>query len=208
MSSREVTIVWAQPFARATSAFSSVLTVPIMVTPRARAHWQAIEADAAGGGVVQDRLAALERIDLAEQVLRRHALHHQRRGGAVGHARGQRDQHVGRHDADVGVRALRAEQVADAVAGADVGDAGADRFDDADGVAAEPVRQRHRIAAGAEVDVDEVDGDVAVAHARLAGAGLADVDRLELEHLGAAGLAESNRLGHDLSLVFKPTARR
>ena len=35
------------------------------------------QADAAGGGVVQDRLAALERIDLAEQVLRRHALHDQ-----------------------------------------------------------------------------------------------------------------------------------
>ena len=37
------------------------------------------QADAAGGRVVQDGLAALERIDLAEQVLRRHALHHQRR---------------------------------------------------------------------------------------------------------------------------------
>ena len=41
------------------------------------------QADAAGGRVVEDGLAALERIDLAEQVLRRHALHHQRRGGAV-----------------------------------------------------------------------------------------------------------------------------
>ena len=37
-----MTIVCAQPFAFAISAFSSVLTVPIIVTPIARAHWQAI----------------------------------------------------------------------------------------------------------------------------------------------------------------------
>ena len=41
MSSRPDTIVCVQPFARAISAFSSVLTVPIIVTPSARAHWQA-----------------------------------------------------------------------------------------------------------------------------------------------------------------------
>ncbi len=35
-------MVCAQPWARAISAFSSVLTVPIIVTPSARAHWQAI----------------------------------------------------------------------------------------------------------------------------------------------------------------------
>ena len=37
-----VTMVCAQPCARATSALLSVLTVPIIVTPIARAHWQAI----------------------------------------------------------------------------------------------------------------------------------------------------------------------
>ena len=42
MSSRGVTIVCAQPFALAISAFSSELTTPIIVTPIARAHWQAI----------------------------------------------------------------------------------------------------------------------------------------------------------------------
>ena len=35
-------MVWVQPLALAMAAFSSVLTVPIMVTPIARAHWQAI----------------------------------------------------------------------------------------------------------------------------------------------------------------------
>jgi hypothetical protein len=35
-------MVWVQPLAFAISAFASVETVPIMVTPSARAHWQAI----------------------------------------------------------------------------------------------------------------------------------------------------------------------
>ncbi|MNW17477.1 hypothetical protein D3C71_2188920 [compost metagenome] len=35
-------MVWVQPLALATAAFSSVLTVPIIVTPMARAHWQAM----------------------------------------------------------------------------------------------------------------------------------------------------------------------
>ncbi len=36
------TIVWAQPYSRASSALASDPTVPIIVTPSARAHWQAI----------------------------------------------------------------------------------------------------------------------------------------------------------------------
>jgi hypothetical protein len=158
------------------------------------------QADAARGGVVQDRLAALERVDLAKQVLRGQALHHQRRGDPVGDAVGKRDQELGRNQPHVGIRALGAEQVADPVAGTDVGDAVADRLDDADGIAAEPVGQRQRIAAGAKVDVDEVDRHVAVAHARLARARCADLDGLQLEHLGAAGLVETNGLGHGVIL--------
>jgi hypothetical protein len=42
MLSRDVTIVCAHLFALATAAFSSVLTAPIISTPSARAHWQAI----------------------------------------------------------------------------------------------------------------------------------------------------------------------
>ena len=137
-----VTMVCAQPLARATAAFSSVLTVPIIVTPMRARPLAGHQADTAGRGVVQDRLAALQREDLAEQVLRRHALHHQRRGAAVANAVGQRDQHLGRHHAHVGVRALRPEQVADAVADLDVGDALADRLDHADRVTAQPVGQR------------------------------------------------------------------
>ena len=55
---------------------------------------------------------------------------------------------------------------------------GAHGFDHADRVGTEAIRQRQRVAAGAEVDVDEVDRDAGVAHARLTGTGLADLDRL------------------------------
>ncbi len=164
-------MTWAQPLARATSAFSSV---------RDRAdHGDAERARVAGDEPDaarrrhdrKDRLAALERIDLPEQVLRGHALHHQRRRGQIPDAIRDRDQHVGRHHPDIGIGALRPEQIADAVARADVGDPGADRLDDAHGIGAEPARQRHRIAAGPEIDVDEVDRDIGVAHARLPGSG-------------------------------------
>ena len=109
---------------------------------------------------------------------------------------GNRDQNVGRHHAHVGIGALRSEQVADAVADLDVGHARADRLDHADGVGAEPVRQRQRITSGAEVDVDEVHGDVAVAHARLAGPGIADVDLFEAKYLGTADAIETDGSGH------------
>ena len=166
------------------------------------------QPDAAGGGVVEDRLAALQRMDLPEQVLGGHALHHQRAGGAVLDAVGDRDQHVGRHHAHLGIGALRPEQVADPVAGTDVGDAGPDRLDDADGVGAEAVRQRHRVAAGAEVDVDEVDRDVGVPDPRLSRPGLADLDLLEPEHFRPAELVDANGVGHGVSLPGRRAVRR
>jgi hypothetical protein len=59
------------------AAGPDALTVPIIVTPMARAPLAGDQADATCGRVVEDGLATLERIDLAEQVLHRHALHHQ-----------------------------------------------------------------------------------------------------------------------------------
>ena len=109
---------------------------------------------------------------------------------------GNRDQYVGRHDAHVGIGALRSEQIADAVADLDVGHAGANRLDHADGVGAEPVRQRQRITSGAEVNVDEVHGDVAVAHARLAGPRIADVDLFDAKHFGTADAIQTDGSCH------------
>jgi len=39
-----------------------------------------------------------------------------------------------------------------------------------------------------------------MAHARLTGTGIADVDSLQREHFGSAGAVESNGVGHDGSL--------
>ncbi len=57
------------------------------------------EADAAGGGMEQDRLASREPTRLPKQVLDRESLQHQRCGRAVGNAIGQLDQAVRRHHA-------------------------------------------------------------------------------------------------------------
>ncbi|MNS76740.1 hypothetical protein D3C72_1102960 [compost metagenome] len=157
------------------------------------------EAHATGGCVVQDRLATLQWIDLAEQVLRRHALHHQCGSGAIGDAIGQRNEHVRRHHAHLRIRTLRPDEVAHAITHTDVGHARPHGLDHAHGIGTEPVGQRQRIAPGTEIDVDEVDGDEAVAHARLARAGLADLDVFELEHVGAAGLVEADGLVHGAS---------
>ena len=71
-----------------------------------------------------------------------------------------------------------------------------------------PLGSGMRIAPGAEIDVDEVHRDIGVAHARLAGAGLADLDGLELQHFGAAGFVEADGLGHELFLAESFTMRR
>jgi hypothetical protein len=47
--------------------------------------------------------------------------------------------------------------------------------------------------ASAEINVDEVHGHERVPHARLAGARIADLDRLKLEHLRAASFMKSDR---------------
>ena len=52
------------------------------------------------------------------------------------------------------------------------------------------------IEAAAEVGVGEVQADGAVADADLARAGIADLDLLEVQDLGAARLVEANCLGH------------
>ena len=68
--------------------------------------------------------------------------------------------------------------------------------DHAHRIGAQPVGQGHRVAAGAEVDVDEVDGDIGVPHAGLAGTGLAGFDFFEAQDFRTAGLGETNCMGH------------
>src|SRR6185312_2784649 len=89
--------------------------------------------------------------------------------------------------------------VGDAVARREVLDALAHRLDHAGALAARRQRQRVRVQARALVDVDEVDAAGVVAHAHLAGAGLAHRDIDEAQHVGAAEFADLDRLAHGSS---------
>ena len=89
------------------------------------------QADAAGRGVEQDGVAGLDLIGLADQVLRRQALQHHRRGGLVVDAVGQLQQAVGRDQPRFGIGAERRRAIGDAIAGLQVGDPGADFLDHA-----------------------------------------------------------------------------
>ena len=163
-------MTWSQPWARATSAFASVDTVPMTVRPSSFAHCETIRPDAAGRGVQQDRVARAQRPDAAHQVRRRESAHRHRRRRLAGDLRRQLDQRRRRDDPLGAVRAERVEEagVGHAVAGRDVGHAVADRLDDAGRFDAHAVRQRNRIEPGAEVRVGEIEADRDVAKPRLA----------------------------------------
>ena len=166
------------------------------------------EADPAGGGVDQDGLARLHHMGAADQVPRGHALEHHRRGLLVGDAVGHRHQPVGRHHPRLGIGAERPAGIGDAVAGLEAADAGPDLLDDAGALAAEAARQRHRVEAAALIGVDVVEADRGVPEPHLAGAGLADLDLLPVQHLGAAGLLETDRLHHGLGSSAKSVGRK
>ena len=79
----------------------------------------------------------------------------------------------------------------------------ANRFDHARGLDAKARRQGRRIEARAEIGVREIQADGHVPNANLAGAGIADLYRLEAKHLGATGLVEPHRSLH-LGLPGQP----
>src|SRR6516164_5669022 len=146
--------------------------------------------------VVKDRFATFKRVNLSEQILRRHPLHHQGRCSAVRDTVRQGNQYVRRHDTDVRVGALRPQQVADTVTYPNVGHPRTHGLDHTDRIRAQAVRQGQRVAAGAKIDVDEVYGDVRVPHARLARPWLAYLRGLELEDLRSPGLVKADGAGH------------
>src|SRR5262249_11273846 len=101
---------------------------------------------------------------------------------------------------------LRSEQVTDSIAWLDVVDSRSNRFHDSDGIGAETVGQRQRIAAGAKVDVDEVHRDVGVTHPRLARAGLADLDFSQAKDFRTAETVETDRACHDQAALPRTTS--
>ncbi len=149
------------------------------------------QADAAGGRVPHDRVAALERAERRprprEQIRDGHALEHHR--GAARAVDVVRKPDDGRrvHHARGRVAAGLAARVRDAIADRDVRDAGADRFDDPGALGAEHRGQRDRVQPAAVIAVDEVDADRLVADAHLARTGIADLDVGELQHVGTTG---------------------
>ncbi len=171
------------------------------------------EADAAGGGVHEDGLARLHPVGAAEEILRGHALQQHRRRLLVGDAGGDLHQLVGGRDAVHGVGAHRIGD--DPVADLELLHLRPDRLDDSRAFASEHRRKRHRIEAGAEIDVDEVEADRGVADQHLARAGRADLDLLPAQDLGAAGLVDADRMGFhgclarwDLKMIsVRPLAR-
>jgi hypothetical protein len=102
---------------------------------------------------------------------------------------------VGRDQPHLGIAADRAG-IGDPVAGPEIGDAVADRFDRAGALHARDEGQGHRIEPGAVIDIDEIQPDGAMAQPDLAGARFADRDLLPLEHFGAAGLVDANGMRH------------
>jgi hypothetical protein len=76
-----------------------------MVTPSARAHWQAMSL-IPPAAVWKRIVARFELADLAEKVLDGEPLH-QRRRDAIGDTVGELDQLVGRHHAHFAARAKR-----------------------------------------------------------------------------------------------------
>src|SRR6516165_3940101 len=159
------------------------------------------QAHAARRRVVEDRFATFKRVNLSEQILRRHPLHHQGRRSAVRDTVRQGNQNVRGHDTDVRIGALWPQQVADTVTYPNVVNPRTYGLDHTHRIRAQAVRQWQRVAAGAKINVDEVDGDVGVSHARLAGPWLAHLRGLELEDLRSSGLVKADGTGHiDLSL--------
>jgi hypothetical protein len=113
-------------------------------------------ADAAGSGMEDDGLARLHGMNLAQQILRRHALEQNRGGGFIADAVGNFHQPGGGHVGGSGIRTDKAAGVADAVTGFEARDRIAQRFDHAGGLRTQARRHGQRVKPGAMVRVDEL----------------------------------------------------
>ena len=142
------------------------------------------EADPAGRGMEQDGVAFLDLVGLPDEVLGRHALEHHRGRLLIGDAVRQHDQAIRRHDPLLGIGAVGAARIGDAVADLHVGDARADRLDHAGRLRPEAAWQGGRVDARPHIGIDVVEADRRVPDTGFARPGLADVDLLPDENLG------------------------
>ena len=154
------------------------------------------QADAAGCGMEQDRVAGFDTIGLPDQILRRQALEHHGSRGLVIDAVRQLEQAVGGDQPLLRIGTDRRGPIGNPIAWFQVGDPAADLLDHARSLASKPVRQGQRIKARAIVDVEKVEPHGGMADARLPSAGLADLDFLPDKNLGPAGFVDADGVRH------------
>src|SRR4030095_13304261 len=91
-----------------------------------------------------------------------------------------------------GVGARRCYEITDAVAGSEIADVGTDRFNNAGGLVAEAGWQLGGIEAAAYIGVYEIEADRLMADQHLAGARLAERDRLGFENFRPASFTKAD----------------
>ena len=153
------------------------------------------QANATGGRVEQHRIARLDSVGTADQVLHRHAFQHERCRLLVADAIGNFDHAVGRHIAGLAVRANQSG-VRNPIALLESAHAGAHRVDNPRSLVARHGGQLHRIQARALIGVDEIDADRGVPDADLPRSGFADVDVLKLQDVRSACLVKTHCFCH------------
>ncbi len=159
------------------------------------------QADATGGRVDQHRVTGFHPVDAPQQVVGRHAAQHHRGGGALLDVVRQLHQARGRHDAGLGIGPGRRRGIGHPVAFLEGRHPFPHVLHHARGLHAQAARQgRQRVESGAEVDVDEVQAHGGLAQAHLAGSGFTHLDGFPAHDLGAAGLVDSDCMGHGVLL--------
>ena len=162
------------------------------------------QANPAGGGMNQQRIASLEGIDAAHQVGRGQPAHGHRGGGMAIDALRQFDQRRSIDDAlgTVGAQRIDEAGVSHFVADDHIADAIAKRFDHAGGFNAHTGRHGNRVGAVTKVGVGEIQADCFVAQTHLAGTGLADGYLFHAQNFGSAGLVKAYCCCHFHLLCF------
>ena len=158
------------------------------------------DAHAAGGGLYQHDIAGADLVNLAQQILRRHALQHHRRRRLVSDPVGNFDQAIGRDDTRFTV-AARNRRIGHPIAGLELGDLGANGLDHAGALVAGNERQAERKPPGALYDLDIVQSDRSVAHPHFVRPDVADLDLFPAQDFRAAKLMNTNRVGHFFSFL-------
>ena len=140
---------------------------------------------ATGGRIEQDRVTFLHPVAASQQVPGRESLEQHRRCHLVRDATGNLYQARRVEIAVLGIRTDRHARIDDVISHGNVGDAVADRFNDARRFAAETHRQLHRVQTGTVISVDQVEADRGMANLCLSLARFGELDLFPFQDLGS-----------------------